>query len=485
MANVNGTLRSSVLVNMIGRYSNIVIQLLVTAILARTLNPSEFGLVAVVGVIAIFLSFLSEMGLGPAIVQFNELCARQLAGLFWLTVAVGIITALALALSGPAIALFYSESVYKSIAKGIALNVAFSCWAIVPLALLRKQKEFRKIAGIEVLAALGSGICAVWSAIHGGGVNALVLKGTSNALFIFLFSFALVKPSLRSPTLARMSHVFSYSSYQFFFNLVNYFTRNVDKLLIGKFMGAVPLGFYDMSYRLMMMPIANLTHVVTPAIQPIYAEHANNSEIIFNSYQKLIRVLALGGAFVGALCVGCAPEIILLSYGAKWDSAISIFSILSISIMIQVILSSTGSVFQALGKTNLLFITGVFSTITTVSAISIGLYMGKIEVLSALVVVSFIINALQGFFILSRYGFGRSIFELFSPSSRALAIGVCLELIALMLRAMVSSFSNSLLLCFIIKAILIGGVYFGMISISGDALFLRRAFSLKRARLLT
>jgi teichuronic acid exporter len=479
MSNVNGTLRRSVLINMVGRYSNIVIQLVVTAILARALSPNEFGLMAAVSVIAVFLSFLSEMGLGPAVVQFSELAPRQLAGLFWLTIAVGVVAGSTLALAGPAIAHFYRNEIYASIANGIAVNVALSCWAIVPLALLRKRKRFEVIARIEVASAVLSGICAVWSACHGGGVGALVLKSTSNALFIFAFCVICARPALRSPTLSKMGYVFSYSIYQFLFNFVNYFTRNVDKLLIGKYLGTTPLGVYDMSYRLMLMPISNLTHVVTPAIQPIYAEHAKNPDIIFSSYQKLIRVLIIGGGFLGAICLGCSPEIISLGYGKQWGGAIPVFSILSLSVAVQVILSSTGSVFQALGQTRLLFMTGVISTVTTVSAIAAGIYIGDLRSLSALVAASFYINAIQGFLILSRYGFRRSVIDMFRPCVRSLIGVVTVSAIAIWLRDEIFFSNGSIVLPFLIKTALIGVSYLAMVFATGDISFIRRAVSLR------
>lgn len=482
-SNINGTLRRSVLINMVGRYSNIVIQLIVTAILARALSPNEFGLMAVVGVIAVFLSFLSEMGIGPAVVQFDELTSRQLAGLLWLTVAVGAGAAFALSQAGPAISRFYGNGIYSSIANGIALNVMFSCWAIVPLALLRKRKRFDAIARIEVLSAVLSGVCAVASALHGGGVGALVLKSTSNALLMFLFCIVCAKPPLRSPTLMGMAHVFAYSSYQFLFNIVNYFTRNADKLLIGKYFGAGSLGLYDMSYRLMLMPISNLTHVVTPAIQPIYAEHAKNPTIIFDSYRKLIKVLVIGGGFVGAACLACAPEIILLSYGKQWQGAIPVFSILSLSVAVQVVLSSTGSVFQALGKTQLLFTTGLFSTITTVSAIAVGIYIGDLQILTALVAASFFVNAIQGFYILAHRGFGRSIRDLFVPARRALLGVAAVSVFSIGLREVFFDLYGYWLPGIFAKMMLVSLAYVAMLFATGDGKFIIRAISIRSKKI--
>ncbi|MFP3480008.1 oligosaccharide flippase family protein, partial [Burkholderia sp. SIMBA_057] len=70
MSNINHALRKSLSTNFIGRYANIIVQIVVTGMLARVLSPAEFGVMAIVSVLVTFFSFVSEMGLGPAIVQF-------------------------------------------------------------------------------------------------------------------------------------------------------------------------------------------------------------------------------------------------------------------------------------------------------------------------------------------------------------------------------------------------------------------------------
>lgn len=417
MNELNQNLRRSISLNVVGRYSNIVIQLGVTAVLARSLAPGDFGVMAAVSVLSVFLVFLSEMGLGPAIIQFTEINANQLAGLLWTTVIIGTLTGTLFSLCGPAISAYYHSAIYTGIARGMGINLALACWAIVPLALLRREQRFSAIAGLEVSAAVISGVAAIFAAYAGWGVYSLVVKSVLNAFAICIFGYALAKPPFwLRPSISGMRKLFAYSAYQFMFGIVNYFTRNLDKILIGRFFGASMLGLYDMSYRLMLMPVSNLTHVITPALQPVYAEHKNRPDIIFSSYRQLFRLLLVGGAFVGLLCVASSGEIIKIVYGAKWAAAVPIFSILSLSIAIQVVLSSTGSIFQSLGRTDLLFKTGLVSTVTTCAAIGVGVAAHDIELLCWLLVASFAVNAIQGFYVLVRKGFDRPVSDLLAGS---------------------------------------------------------------------
>lgn len=84
-----------------------------------------------------------------------------------------------------------------------------------------------------------------------------------------------------------------YSGFQFAFNIINYFSRNLDNILIGKFMGNQNLGIYSQSYQLMMYPVANLTHVITPVLHPVLARFVDQPKIIFEEYLKVVNILAM------------------------------------------------------------------------------------------------------------------------------------------------------------------------------------------------
>lgn len=476
MSNLNHTIRKSIFANFIGRYSNTLVQLVVTAVLAHLLSPSDFGVIAVLTVLVTFFSFISEMGLGPAIVQF-ELKREQLSALFWLTVLVGSMLSMIFVLGGPLLATFYHEPRYIPIAKILAINIALSCWGIVPFAILRKQLRFKEIVMVEIASAILSGCVGIAAAYANFGVFALALKGASYACSMFGFCLVASRfTPFKRPIFRGMTQILSYSVYQFFFNLTNYFTKNLDKLIVGRLMGSNALGLYDMSYRLMLLPNANLTQIISPALQPIYAAHQNDKATIFSSYQTVIRALLIAGGFAGVGCFLCANEIIFLAYGKKWSLAAPIFSILSLSIAIQVVLSSIGAIFQAIGRTDLLSFSGTLSAACSIGAMVVGALSGSLVVFASMVSASFVINGLVSFYILARRGFGTSLLSLFRPS-----IG-CLSSVALMLVASaavkmsINAFEfNPIVLA--AKIIGVTGAYAAILHVTGDLRFLLNTLS--------
>src|SRR5699024_11938811 len=152
------------------------------------------------------------------------------------------------------------------------------------------------------------------------------------------------------------------------------FSRNIYTILIGNFIGSGALGFYDRAYKLMLYPVQNLTHVITPVLHPVLSDYQNRTEVIYQAYEKLIKILSFLGVPISVFLFFAADEIIIILYGNQWVGSIPTFKILSISIMIQIVISSSGSIFQSTRRTELLFISGVLSTIFTIAGISAGVF---------------------------------------------------------------------------------------------------------------
>ncbi|CAM2178636.1 Lipopolysaccharide biosynthesis protein [Burkholderia latens] len=481
MTSVNLAIRTSVIVNVIGKYSNILVQLVLTGMLARLLNPADFGTMAAVTVIVTFFSFVSEMGLGPAIVQFQQMKPAQMAAIFWMTVGIGTGMAMLFIASGPLVSDFYGDPQYSRIMLALGITIALTCWTIVPLALLRKAQRFGAVAMIEFASALLSGLCAVAAAYEGAGVFALVVKSAAfaGAMLMLCFCMSGYRPNVM-PSLVGMRDVLSYSGYQFLFNIVNYFTRNLDKVIVGKQMGTVALGAYDAAYRLMLMPIYNLTYVLSMALQPIYSAHERNQALIFDSYRSVVRILAIVGGFVGIGCFLCSDEIIAIVYGPKWSTAAGIFSVLSVSIAIQVVSASCWPIFQALGRTDLLSLTGALSAVITLSAMAVGAYTGQLLIFSWVLVASFLVNAVIAFTILVRWGFKRRVADLFRPSLKNIAGVVLLFAACVEAKSRLATIPMPLPGMLALKVVVLSAGYGAVLFVAGDWSFLVNAVAARR-----
>ena len=194
--------------------------------------------------------------------------------------------------------------------------------------------------------------------------------------------------------------------------MINYFSRNLDNLLTGKLLGNIQLAFYDKAYTLMLYPVNNLTGIVSPVLHPLLSDYQQRIELLYESYIKISRVMALLGIYVSIFCSIAADEIIIIVYGDKWTNAIVCFKVLSLVVVTQMLNSTSGAIFQSLGNTKLLFISGFINTSITVFFIIFGLLTWRnIFALSICVAIAYFLHYVVAQIILIQYGFNYSVFK--------------------------------------------------------------------------
>lgn len=421
MGNIKQQMFSGVFYTALAKYSGIIISLVVAGILSRLLSPDNFGVVAIATVIIAFFSIFTDAGLSPAIVQHKELTERDLSEIFAFTLWTGAFIALLFFGASWLIADYYHSPVLRTLCQLLSINLFFASANIVPNALFYKNKEFKFIALRSFTIQVAGGAAAVMAALSGAGLYALIINPVLSGILIFAISYRRYPQRLRLTSgLSAIRKIFGYSAYQFLFNVINYFSRNLDKLLIGKYMGMSPLGYYEKSYRLMMLPLQNITQVITPVMHPIFSDYQNDTERLASGYERIVRFLAFIGLPLSVLLFFTAKEITLLIFGHQWMASVPVFQILSLSVGIQVILSSSGSMFQAAGDTKNLFICGLFSAVINVSGMLLGIFcFGTLEAVATCMCCTFAIGFIQSYWMLYRLTLHRSLLpfarQLISP----------------------------------------------------------------------
>lgn len=363
------------------KYSGIVVSLIVTSILARLLSPADFGVVAISTVFIVFFSLLSDMGIGPAIIQFKQLTKDDFRSIFGFSFWVALMLSVFFFAISPLIADFYGQPILVNICSWLSLQIFFTTLNIVPNALLLRGKKFNVIAYRNVSIQVLCGALAVWAAFSGWGIYALILNPILNAFVTLFINVYYMKLTMRViPRMAPIKIIFSFSAYQFLFNFVNYFGRNLDKLIIGKVINVVQLGYYEKSYRLMQMPIANINGVFDPVLLPFLSDSQNDLERILSVYNRMTHILIYISFPLATVLFCCSKEIILLLFGTQWLPAIPCFTILTISIATQIPTCPAGSILQACNKTKLLFKLGNQNVCMAIIALLIAVFsFGTIE----------------------------------------------------------------------------------------------------------
>lgn len=418
-------LKNGIMITFIAKYSNIFAQLIINSVLARLLLPEDFGIIAIITVFISFFNVLGDMGIGPAIIQNKSLDEKELSDIFKFSIIAGVVIAIGFYFFSYFIAFFYSSKIYIKLGELLSISVLFSICNIVPNAVLCKAQKFKQIGIITITVNVIVGVFTISLAFNGFSYYSLIFDSILKSLFIFILCFKACKIKInKGYSYNSVKKIQNYSSFQFLFNFINYFTRNLDNILIGKFLGASTLGYYDKSYKLMLYPVQNLTNVITPVLHPVLSEYQDQKDIIYETYIKVVKVLAYLGIFISVYCFFSSKEIIHIMYGQNWDKSIPVFRILSISIVIQMVLSSIGSIFQATGYVNKLFSTGVISACFTVTAIVIGIVSKSLTILAVGLIIAFLLNFIQCFYVLITQVFGRKYISFLLELKNLIPIGI-------------------------------------------------------------
>ena len=400
-------------INGAAKYSTVILNILFTAVLARILSPEDYGIVAITAVFTVFFGLFADVGLGAGVIQNQKLTKENIDEIFSFNTFLAVVLALLFCLASGPIASFYNIPVLKPICCLLSIALFFNTMNSIPNAVLMKQQKFMLVGMRTIFVCLFTGIITIILAFCGLKYYALVLQSIISAFFIFVWN--MVSTKLRfTLKIHRQSFagIKSYSFWQFLDKFVNYFSRNTDHFLIGKFLGQVPLGYYDKSYKLMLYPVQNFTHVISPVMHPILAVHQDDRDYIYRKYLKVMKVLSLFGIYITVLCFFCSREAILIVFGRNWTESVSCFQILSLAIWAQMTTSSTGAIFQSIGETRKMFVATFLASVVMVLFTLAGLGLGTLEALSFAVAIAFNISFVLNYYVLMRYGFHKPFLDL-------------------------------------------------------------------------
>jgi O-antigen/teichoic acid export membrane protein len=342
--------------------------LAVTAVLARLLLPGDLGLMALATLSTQLLGLISELGLTTALVQRKAAGDRDLATGFWLTMSVSIAMATLGILSADLVGVLFHEPRIASLLRVTMLAVPIAACGQVSDVLLQRRLDFKRIANIDWVSAVLSGIIGIALALAGAGVWALVAQLLSATIVTMLLRqyFSPWRPTFEFDA-ATSRQLLRYGLAMVAVGLINYVSINVDSMLIGGKLGTSALGYYVLAFNLALLPATNIgglvTRVMFPALAALQAEPRRFRE----AYLRMLRAVAIA-TFPIIVGLGATAHLAIpLVYGPRWVPAIAILQILAIVGVFQAV-NVSGVVYSALGRPYLLLVYATFST--TVMAVS-------------------------------------------------------------------------------------------------------------------
>ena len=344
------------------------ISAVVFLILARLVDPSAFGLVALAAVYVMTVQALSDQGLATALVQRDTIEQAHKDSAFWANLFIGVAIALfTLALAGP-LAAFYGEPRLAPILRWYAIGPVLASLSVVQQALLARSLRFRELTVRQLVGALAGGVVGVVMAYAGMGVWALVAQHLTNqaVALVVLWSIAEWRPRFAF-SYRHFKELFSFGFNVLAANVVRAIGFQADRLVLGYFLGATELGYYSVAQRLLAIVTDFVAGSAERIVVPLFSRIQGEKERVNRGLMTAQRILSLITipAFVGLAAT--APVLMPVVLGAKWQASVPATQILAAASLGFCLSFFFGHVLTALGRP------GLRLSIVTAQALSLAI----------------------------------------------------------------------------------------------------------------
>ena len=318
-----------------GQGARMVIQVVAVMILARLLDPEDYGLLAMVVVIVGIGEIFRDFGLSSAAIQAPELSRTQRDNLFWINTAIGVTLAAALFLAAGAVAAVYGRPELTGVSEALAGTFVLNGLATQYRADLVRRLRFGTLALAETAAPALALVVGVVIATSGGGYWALVAQTLTQAAVILSVVVVSARWLPRMPRRAPMRDLLRFGGNLVGSQLIGYASNNVDTLLVGLRFGAGPLGYYNRAFHLLMAPLSQLRAPSTTVALPVLSR-LQDDPVRFGAFLQRGQ-LTLGYALGAGLSVvvAAAEPVTAIFLGDKWMTVAPILRLLAVAGIFQ------------------------------------------------------------------------------------------------------------------------------------------------------
>lgn len=320
-------------------------------VLARVLSPLQFGIFGIASLMLSLLETLTETGINIVLIQSRRDLSEYINSAWVVSIIRGLIIAVLIIISAPFIASFFHTPEALGILLFISL-VPFVRGFINP-AEVKFQKEltfhlqFWFTSGLFLIDA----ITAIIFVLLTHSVYSLVWGMLISALCEVILSFALIKPR---PKFAiekiYFKEIFHKGIWVTTYTIFNYIAENADNAVVGRVMGATSLGFYQMAYKLSILPMTEVSNVVSSVAFPVYARIGEDGKRLQKAFLKTLALVFFGSAILGLVIFAFPGFVISVLLGDKWLSIIPVLQVLIIYSVLRTWEGPVSAVFLALER---------------------------------------------------------------------------------------------------------------------------------------
>jgi lipopolysaccharide exporter len=406
-----------------------------TVVLARFLDPVDFGLMAMVGVIIGCAQMYMDMGISAALIHRQDSTKDQLSSLYWLNILSGWLLFALVWFGTPLISKFYGEPRLPHL-----LRTVGAVFLITPICsqfeiLLQKELSFNLLSKSSICSSIGQTTVAIVLAAWGFGVWSMVYGLLAGAAIGVLFLLPIGLSRFRPRFHFRRSDLKGYLSfglYQIGERTAYYLSQRSDQMLIGSLLGAKALGYYSFAFNLAAQPLSRINPILNKVAFPVFSKVQDDGAKLKRGYMKLVGMLTTVNAplLIGLAVV--APWAVPTIFGSKWSEAIILVQILSFVTLLRSVNNPVGSLLYATGRVSRSFLWHILTLALMVPTVYLSCKTGNVTIVAVALLVLQICLAVPLYLALIRPCLGRCAADYARVVLKPTAVATTMGMVVLM-----------------------------------------------------
>ncbi len=360
-----------------GTYILKIVTLTVSIILARILDPVDFGVIGIILALSSFAQIFVDFGFSSAIIQSKDLNSTKLSSVFYINLGISLLLTLILFFFSNQLAIFFDDERLFMVGKVMSVIFIIKGFNSVQISLFRKKMQFKKLTISYTISALLSGCIGIYMAYAGYGLWSLVFQILSNSLFlsIFIWLQSNWKPKMVF-SFNSIRDLFSYGSNIMLSALVDGIFSRLDIFFIGKLFAMESLGFYTRAKSFKNTAITLSTGSLSKVLFPTFSAMQDDKERVKKSYLMLLKLVAgIITLFCGMLFL-IAEDFYVILITEKWLPSVPLFQILILSGIFYPLSSIMINIIKGLGHSKLFLQISVVKKIIQLPSFVVGYYYG-------------------------------------------------------------------------------------------------------------
>lgn len=399
MSNLKSQTIKGVFWSFIEKFGSQLILLISQIVLARLLEPKDFGLLGMLAIfIAVSQAFI-DSGFDNALIQKKEVNQTDYSTVFYFNITIGIVLYLILFFAAPLIADFFHQPLLVDLTRVVCIVLAVNSFGLIQFVKFKIEMNFKAIAQVVVIANLLSAFVGIAMALMGFGVWALA--GQIIGIYFFRTVLFWIKSSWRPSfifSFQSFKQLFSFGSKLLLSGIINQVFQNIYLMVIGRIFSASLLGFYTQAKKLQEVPVTTLAQVVGNVTFPAFSKIQDDNVKLREGFRKLIKLMVfINFPLMLGLAVVAEPLLVLI-LGEKWLPSVPYFQLLCIAGMIYTLHASNLNILKVKGRSDLFLYLEIIKKTIVVIAIFIGLNWGIIGLIVGQICTSFISFFINAFY---------------------------------------------------------------------------------------